>query len=625
MDTFMIGCNYWDSKSGTDMWKNWDEAAVREDLAALAKCGVKYLRVFPLWRDFQPVRKLYGWANTTGEYALGEEEACLDDNPCGLDYEMVKRFRTFAEIAKSFDMKLMVSIVTGWMSGRMFVPPAIEGKNLIADPEALMWTERFIRGLVTEIRDLDNIVMWDLGNECNCMCRPSQINRAQAYTWTAFVRNAICSADPTRPISSGMHGLDAEPAAVWHIADQGELCDMVTTHPYPSPTIKNDIEPYNRIRGVMVPTAQSEYYSGISGKPCMIQESGTFSPAVGNEEMSADFMRANLLSAWANNLTGYLWWCGMEHLTQLKAPYSWSMMERQLGMVYLNKTPKPVGREMARIQQVLAKLPVPGPKDIDAVCVLPRGEKLVTAEGAYVLAKQAGLNIKIVNCETTIPEADAYIMPCCSGWQVTYRRTWDFLLERVHNHGAKLLVTNNGGHFTQFEEVFGIRSWGMSNGSAHTAKFDFGEIRYQNTKELKLESIGAEILATNEEGNPIFFRNRFGKGDIYFLDFGVEQYACSFVDGLDPERNQPLYRIYKQFAGDLTDRHVVTTENPFIGLTQSRNEDGSYLVTAINYSDKDRAPQLEIKPGWQAEVLYGGVETIGKCDAAILHVSKELG
>ena len=21
---FMIGCNYWDSKSGTNMWRNWD-------------------------------------------------------------------------------------------------------------------------------------------------------------------------------------------------------------------------------------------------------------------------------------------------------------------------------------------------------------------------------------------------------------------------------------------------------------------------------------------------------------------------------------------------------------------------------------------------------------------------
>jgi len=105
----------------------------------------------------------------------------------------------------------------------------------------------------------------------------------------------------------------------------------------------------------------------------------------------------------------------------------------------------------------------------------------------------------------------------------------------------------------------------------------------------------------------------------------VEQYACSWSDGLDPERNQPLYRIYKQFAEGLTEHHVVTTENPFIGLTQSRNEDGSYLVTAINYSDKDRTPELKVKSGWQAEVLYGSVETIGKCDAAILRVSKELG
>ena len=40
-NTFVIGVNYWDSKSGTDMWKNWDPAAVEEDLAALEAFGVR--------------------------------------------------------------------------------------------------------------------------------------------------------------------------------------------------------------------------------------------------------------------------------------------------------------------------------------------------------------------------------------------------------------------------------------------------------------------------------------------------------------------------------------------------------------------------------------------------------
>lgn len=33
----MLGCNYWDSVSGTDMCKNWNEDVVRADLAALRR------------------------------------------------------------------------------------------------------------------------------------------------------------------------------------------------------------------------------------------------------------------------------------------------------------------------------------------------------------------------------------------------------------------------------------------------------------------------------------------------------------------------------------------------------------------------------------------------------------
>lgn len=55
----MIGCNYWASHAGIEMWKNCSAETIRGDLKALSQCGVEYLRVFPLWRDFQPVKSQY--------------------------------------------------------------------------------------------------------------------------------------------------------------------------------------------------------------------------------------------------------------------------------------------------------------------------------------------------------------------------------------------------------------------------------------------------------------------------------------------------------------------------------------------------------------------------------------
>ncbi len=618
MNEFVLGCNYWDSASGTDMWKKWQPDVVEKDLCALSQCGVEHLRVFPLWRDFQPVKKLYAHGNTFMEYVLGEDEEPIKDNPYALDYTMIERFKTFAQIAKKYNMTLTVSIVTGWMSGRVFVPPAIEGKNLITDPEVLMWTNKFVTGIVKELKGIDNIVMWDLGNECNCMQRID--SRTQAYTWVSLVRNAIAAEDNTRPILSGMHALQAEKGAVWNLEDQGEICDMLTTHPYPSPTVNANVEPMNKMKATIVPTSQSEYYSGISKKPCMIQEQGSFNPCMGNREMAAEFMRANILSAWANNLTGYLWWCGMEHLNLRKAPYCWSMIERELGLVDMDRKPKPVGREMKRLGEVIKKLPKIGPKQIDAVCILPPDENFKKATSTYILAKQAGFNVKIATDASY--KASAYIIPYIAFWNGIDIRVIDRVLSRVEKEGADLLISFGGGTITEIERILGVTSNGYRQPlKEHVAKFDFGEIRYRGNRELLLKSVGAEVLAENEDGDVVFSRNKYGKGNVYFLNMPIEHLAYERPEGFDPEITEPYYMVYKTFGKKLAESYVVNTDNPYIGVTQSKNEDGTYIVTAINYSDKPQKLDAIIKDGYSVEVLYGDMDTVDKCEAVVMKVS----
>lgn len=619
---FMLGCNYWDSASGTEMWKKWQPDVVKDDLEALEKCGVKYLRVFPLWRDFQPIKKLYNWRGGFGEYTVGEDDEYLDENPDGMDMTMIERFRSFADMAAEHGMKLIVSIVTGWMSGRLFVPPAIEGRNLIADSEVLMWTEKYVKAIVRNLRDKENIVMWDLGNECNCLGEAP--TRAAAYVWTATVRNAIICEDTSRPISSGMHSLECNPNSIWQLCDQGSLCDFVTTHPYPSPTIKGDLEPYNGLRTTLLPTAQSEYYSGVSGVPCLIQESGTFSPTIGNAEMSADFARVNILSAWANGLYGYLWWCGMEHLNLKNPPYSWSMMERQLGMVDVNRNPKPVGMAIKKMSEALSALPPLSEckKRTDAVCILTREiDKQGIACAANILAKEAGFNIRIANCETILPESDMYLMPAAKGWQVTYRRTWDTVLDRVYTGGATLFATYDGGHFTQIEEIFGIKSHGVyKRNKSHTAHFPFGDICYTPSNDMIIESVGAEVLAANEDGNPVFTVNSFGKGKVYFLGFSPESAALNACCGFDADESESFYKIYAEVGKDIIGSYKVKSDNPYIGITEKYCDDGSLIVCAINY---DKRPH-EFSPTIDGdyELLYGALGEIPKCDGVILRFSK---
>ena len=620
MSKFMLGCNYWDSKSGTDMWKNWDEDVVRDDLSALKAIGVKHLRVFPNWRDFQPVDKYLTYLGTQREYFVPDDADCAA--PDYVDKRMITRFRRFAEISDENGMELTVSLLTGWMSGRLFFPPALQNKGLLTDAEALTLTNRYVTKLVNEFKDIKNIVMWDLGNECNCVERvPS---RFAAYLWTMSVRNAIRAADPTRPIASGMHDLTAEDGGenYWSIKDQGELCDLLTTHPYPSPTIRNDMEPINAMRSTINPTAQSEFYAGVSKKPCMIQEQGSFSETVANKEAAADFLRVNVLSAWANNLDGYLWWCGMEHELLTEPPYSWSMAERNLGLLHLDRKPKPVGREMAKISKLIESLPKISKKRIDAVCVLPKYDRQDNAMATYVLAKQAGINLSIVNCSDELPDTDLIFFPCCHDGAYVNKEDYDKLFKRVED-GATLYVSSINAQFCEFEKKFGLRSLGMvRKQKTHTAHFPFGDIEYQNEREILLEPIGAEVLAVNEEGNPVFTKYKYGKGDVYLLNFGLELLAAGKYNAYAPEFS--LYKVYQMIdkVNASAEDYIINTDDCRVGGTESACE-GIPIVTAINYSDEDIDFDYTVKDGYRLEPIYGGGKVLPHCDAVIFKATKK--
>ena len=293
---FMLGANYWGADWGTEMWRHYDGTRIRQEMKQLYEYGVRYLRVFPNWRDFQPIEKAYGWSGISGEYLNTRTGESVPVNSDGVDMDRIEDFRDFCHAAEENGIKIVASIVTGWMSGRLFIPPALNNKNLITDYEALSWMKRFIHRFVRELKNEKAIVMWDLGNECNCLSVTN--DNFAAYNWTSSVVDAIRAEDNTRPIASGMHGLKSNSNGNfegWLLEHQGELCDVLTTHPYPSPTVENDKEPYNRLRATFLPTAQTLYYQGVSGKPAYIQESGTFAQAIGCPEMSAQFMNIQIL------------------------------------------------------------------------------------------------------------------------------------------------------------------------------------------------------------------------------------------------------------------------------------------------------------------------------------------
>lgn len=609
MSEFMLGCNYWASHAGAEMWKNWDEEQVERDMKDLSEYGVKYLRVFPNWKDFQPVMPVYGGEGRIKEYML---EGCREpENPWYLDEVMLDRFGKFCTVAEKYGMKLIVGLITGWMSGRLFIPSALNGKNLCTDPVALKFELLMVRGIVSRFCDRDVIYAWNLGNECNCM---SKVNtREEAMVWTAAVSNAIRAADPDRPVISGMHSLSVDRDA-WRITDQADWNDILTTHPYAYfvPYCRND--PIDSIRTLMHGTCETMLYASVGKKPCLVEELGTLGPNICNDDISGSFMRLNLISNWANGSAGLLWWCAHEQLNLETPPYNWFMLERELGMLDINRRPKPILKEMKKFSDWLGTVDFELEAPVkDALILLTKEQDCwATAFMSFILGKQAGVTLDFLAPNLDIPDSAVYFMSSVHSGCPLYARYYNQLLDKVYN-GAVLYVSNGDAFFNKREEVFGASVISSEDTyDSGTFTFNGSVIPYERYCKVGIEPTTAQVLANDGNGKPIFTVNNFGKGKIYYLNFPLEDMLSRQNHAFDGG----AYKIYEYVLKELLEKKTVRKLNSKVGVT----ENGS-IATVINYSNEPVKTGLYLQNGKRiGHIFRGNPDYLEPCDGAVFEI-----
>ncbi|MBE6689284.1 MAG: hypothetical protein E7588_08440 [Ruminococcaceae bacterium] len=625
-ENFMIGCNYWDSAHGTDMWRYFDAQTVENDFKNLKKTGSRFLRIFPNWRDFQPLHTQRQGGGGFNGYAF--EDDTIPDNPYGLDEKMLQNFRTVCDLALKYDYKLVVAVITGWMSGRLFAPPAMENLNLITHPTALRMQERFITGFVNYIKDHPAICAWDLGNECNNLSPAT--TKDETFVWTAMVANTIRKCDNTRPVMSGMHGLSPNPNAPWNIYDQGALTDILCPHPYPgSPTIGAVYEPCNKLRTTMLPTIYNEYYEGISGKPAMMQETGGLSSMYHSFEVQGQHTRASMYSALANGSKGYLWWCAEDHLHLDQPPYSWIMMERSLGIMDHDQNVRDTGIAMNETASVLESLPFDtlAPKTVNTVVFATsnwHGKEWSQVTSGYILAKQAGLSPVIRSWYNDVPKAQVYILPSIYGWGPIRKKQMDDILSNVYE-GATLYVSAADGVIADHERLLGLRAHGIeADGALHTATVTAdGEsltIPFRYARKNNYKSIDAEVIGTDERGDIVFTRKAYGKGFIYFLTFPMEDAVYNMSGAFSYECKTKYYKIYREIGARALKDEPFISNNSQICVTLHPDGENGYIAIAINYSDIPQNTDFTLKDGFRLEVIHSSDKVIPACDAAFYRI-----
>lgn len=610
---FFTGINYWGSESAINMWEDFDIKSIENDFKVMKDAGITHLRIFPLWSVFQPLKALYG-PSEVYEYGFGEEKR--PDTPAGragVSKDACEKFEAFCALADKYDFKLVVGLITGHMSFRTYTPPAFEGKSLLSDPTVIKWQLRFVKYFVTRFRDIDAIIGWDLGNEtCNMPGMGS--NPDAYYVWSSTIADAIRVCDGTRPIISGLDYSTIENGPN-NYKTIGEMCDIHTVHPYN--IFQTEADPLTTMKPILDLPFRCALGEDISGIPTFVQEFGSIGYMNCSRRTEADFYRCCLLTSLAHGCHGVMWWCAFDqgHLTY--APYRWNTIGSDYGFFDKNLESKPIVEENIRFKERLSLIPgeVLPPHTKNAVVLIPRddgGITMDTLRASYMLAKQANFDVSFKYAPDTIPDSPLYIFPSISSHKSIPAESFNQLIDKVRN-GAVLYISADSGLIRSIPEITGISiAYRERINAVRTISFDGQKLPVNTEYMYKIESSDAEILATDETNEPVFFKYRLGKGTVYFLTLPLEKHLGTQLGAFFKDDIPNYSVIYRELAAESGAERVADCDNRFIRLTEHRIDENSLYIFAINYNNREEQADLILNGSYDIEVLFGEGFNSGK-------------
>lgn len=370
MSRFALGVNYWPASSAMRMWQRFDGAEIEEDFRRCARAGCDTVRIFLLWEDFQP-------------------------QPSSVAEGALTKLREVADRAARAGVGLIPTLFTGHMSGVNWYPawalggePARRFRTLtggsIVDRATRDWAEQPVldaqallaREAGRTLAGHPALRMWDLGNEnSNCWVPRT---REDGRRWLAAMADAIRAADPTTPITIGLHAEDLEEDRRIGPAEAAEVCDVLCMHGYPMYLRWARSKDDDRVLPFLASVTR-----WLGGKDVLFEEFG----APTNDMRDPDAARvADMLLEEADGArytaqaidglaaagcTGALLWCYADYARSIwrEPPLDTAIHERHFGLWRADGAPKPVVAELVRRRQT-QRSPVPTVAWID----LPRAD-----------------------------------------------------------------------------------------------------------------------------------------------------------------------------------------------------------------------------------------------------------
>ena len=610
----LIGCNYWAGHAAVDMWREWRPEQIARELDTLKKLGIERIRIFPNWRDFQPLEISRTVMNWPRELLLAGKR--LPDSGAGkygVDETMLERMEQLLDFAHARNLTVDVALITGWMSGELFAPPAFAGRDLLTDPLVLYWQTALIHAVVGRFKAHPAIAAWSPGNETNCMQKLH--SRAEAAHWMRSIADAIRTEDPVHPITSGMHSLQPASAgridqegAAWTIQDNAEMFDLLTVHPYPLCTPHCDVSRPDEFRNLFHAAAEMTYYATVGKRPCIVEEIGAFSQMFMGEETKYSYLKGALWNCWSHGCREFLWWCACSHTFANRDPYTWCALERELGLLDENGTPEAFSAAISEFVQVRDLLPCEQlpPAQSDAVCVLTEGQDAwANAYGCFLLAEQAGLRIQFAWCGDSLPQSQLYFVPGITGVNVMEQSDYEILLKRAET-GARVIFSCNDGflapsaRYWEFVPQFTERC-------DDQVVVDAGEFKFECARKRRYRiDPGASRALAFVDGEPVLFEKQFARGSLVLFTLPLEEYAATARNAINQPETFPACLLYRKLAEGFIAPRIVDSPVPKCSCSCHRLDERRAIAVYVNNSPEPCTGFLRLADGWRIESIHHG-------------------
>jgi endo-1,4-beta-mannosidase len=326
------------------MWKRFDEGEISEDFAHLASLGIRLVRFFLLWEDFQP-------------------------EPDRLDATMRDRLIAVVDAAGRVGLSCMPTLFTGHMSGVNWLPewtldravPVKRFRTINVYGERPYGIGDFYRGDLLDaqarfaaaagswLHGHPAVYAWDLGNEFSNLRAAS--SAADAAAWSKRLTAELEDRSGI-PVTAGLHGEDLTEDRGIRISAISAPWRFATMHGYAA------YAEFARSPGdAHVVQFLFEMTRTFANRDVLFAEVGTPAhDAAGgvpglNDDDAAAYCAAVLDGLWKRGALGAAWWCYADYVSALATspPFDLARHELSFGIVRADGSEKPVAQALARI------------------------------------------------------------------------------------------------------------------------------------------------------------------------------------------------------------------------------------------------------------------------------------